>query len=499
MFQKISSVFLAMLLISIIIFSVGCSGATSVSTIPTTNEPQAPAQVSGTVYYRDPSVSFTLDANLAAHALEGATVSIGDYNVVTGADGKYTIPSGVGYQTITAVKDDYLPTQVSWDFASGQSYTFDIGLYKAPATVNLRPDFVKGLITWDAGGWLIDYYYNKGFFPPTYSNIAEKAGGTLTTVSDPLFITEADADHVAMSPISMSGNWWRQMNETEYTVLVNDAHSKGLQFMLWIGVMDEGKTDYSDIVYRDGVRADSFWNSWFSEYEKYAVPLAQMAEKLGIEYINLGHDMSYATGKSRYTGGAADCLARWQKLVNAIRAVYHGKLTYFGGLGIVEDFYEDNDYASGFVDLFDAIGLNIQSIRADFNPSLNNLKASATSLLDLYKTWERPIFIMIRTPSVDGATSFETYIEPLLVVNHEADKHAMNLFQQADMYEAFFEVINERPSGAGQVMGIFSWGYNYLDNYLTVPGKSDATMAMEKSGNTRGKPAGAVIKYWFGQ
>ena len=60
--------------------------------------------------------------------------------------------------------------------------------------------------------------------------------------------------------------------------------------------------------------------------------------------------------------------------------------------------------------------------------------------------------------------------------------------------------INERPTGDGQVMGVFSWGYNYLDNYLTAPGQgffgSDAPMAMDKSGNIRGKPAEAVMGFW---
>lgn len=89
-----------------------------------------------------------------------------------------------------------------------------------------------------------------------------------------------------------------------------------------------------------------------------------------------------------------------------------------------------------------------------------------------------------------------TTVQPLLVVNQEALKHKMNTAQQADMYQAFYEVVNSRPTGSGQVMGIFSWGYNYIDNYLFTPGKIDGFMAMEKSGNVRGKPAEAVIKFW---
>jgi hypothetical protein len=461
---------------------------------PTTVSP--PAQVSGTVYFRDPAVSFKVDADVSVYALSGATVNVGGYNIVSGADGKYTIPCPAGFQTVTVTAEGFIPTRVSWTFKSGQSYNFDLGLYRTPQTVTPRPDFINGIITWDAGGWLIDYYYQKGLFQPTYTNIVDKAGGNLVTVSDPLFIKEVDANHVVMSPTSIEGSFWRMMNETEYTALVQDAHSKGLDFMLWIGVMDEGKTDYNKIIYTDSPRTDAFWDDWFSEYEKYAVPCAQMAEKLGIEYISLGHDMSYATSKSRHSGGAPDCLARWKKLVSAIRAVYSGRLTYFGGMSSVWTFYEDNDYAPGFVDLFDAVGINIQDIGPTLNPSLNQLKAAVTALLDRYTAWPCPVFVMVRTPSVDGGTSFDTYIEPLLVVNQEAVKHNMNVWQQADIYEAFYEVVNDRPSGAGQVMGIFPWGYNYLDEYLFTPGKIDGYMAMDKSGNIRGKPAEAVLQFW---
>jgi hypothetical protein len=521
--------FLAVALISLIIFTVGCnakapSAATSQTTTPadttaaqtvqpgvtpsqtpavkptsspTTKTTTPPAHVSGIVYYRDLGVSFPVDADYSAYSLAGTAVSISPDSPVTRTSSGYEFDNvAPGWHTINVVKDGYIPTKVSWNFVSGESYVFNIGLYKTPTAVNPRPGFINGVITWDAGGWLIDYYYQRGLFSPTYSDIVANAGGTLTTVSDPVFINVADENHVVMSNVSIGSSHWRMMNETEYTTLVTDAHSKGLQFMLWLGVMDEGKTDYSNIIYRDGARADSFWDTWFSEYEKYAVQYAAMAEKLGMEYISLGHDLGYATGGYRFSGGADDCFSRWQKLITAVRAVYHGKLAYFGYTDPKSNYYEDNDYAPGFVGLFDAVGVNIQNISDSFNPSLSELKGAVTALLDRYTSWDRPVFIMLRTPSVDGGTSFSTYIEPLLAVNQEALKHVMNVWQQADIYEAFYEVINERPVGNGQVMGIFTWGYNYLDDYLIVPDKIDGYMAMDKSGNIRDKPAEAVMKFW---
>jgi hypothetical protein len=470
----------------------------------TTTKAQPPATVTGLIYKRDAATSFAVNAAPTALALSGATVTIEQDKLVTDASGSFSFTTlAPGFHTIIITKDGYIPNKVSWTFESGKSYAFNIGLYQAPTAVFSKTNFTRGVISWDAGGWLIDYYYKRGLFPPTYSAAAQNAGASLVTVSDPVFIKSADINKVVMSTVSNSGSYWRMMNETEYAALVKDAHSKGLQFMLWLGVFDIGDTPYYQIVWKDGARENSFWDSWFSEYEKYSVQYAAMAEKLGIEYVNLGHDMGYATGSSRYDIGANDCLARWKHLVNAIRSVYHGKVTYFGGTAVADathSYYEDNDYPQGFTKLFDALGINVQSVSPKFNPTLAELKTNLGKLFDRYIDWECPVFVMVRTPSVDGGTSFENYIEPLLVVNHEADKHAMNLLQQADMYEAIFELINQRSVGNGQIMGVFPWGYNYLDDYLNVPNQKDGAMAMDKSGNIRGKPAEAVLKYWnFGK
>ena len=71
--------------------------------------------------------------------------------------------------------------------------------------------------------------------------------------------------------------------------------------------------------------------------------------------------------------------------------------------------------------------------------------------------------------------------------------------QQADVYQALAEVINATPTGAGNVMGILSWGYAFSDDYLSwtpVSGPAFA-FAFDKSANVRGKPSEAVLNWWF--
>ena len=59
------------------------------TTLPPTTKTQLPAQVSGLVYYRDPAISYPVNAAPAAYVLEGAAVSIGGYHVATGVTGQY--------------------------------------------------------------------------------------------------------------------------------------------------------------------------------------------------------------------------------------------------------------------------------------------------------------------------------------------------------------------------------------------------------------------------
>jgi hypothetical protein len=69
------------------------------------------------------------------------------------------------------------------------------------------------------------------------------------------------------------------------------------------------------------------------------------------------------------------------------------------------------------------------------------------------------------------------------------------LQQQADVYQAVFEVISGTPTGNGRVAGLISWGYHFKDNY--DDGFFVGEVAMDKAANIRSKPAEAVAQWWF--
>ena len=76
---------------------------------------------------------------------------------------------------------------------------FDIGLYPAQVPL-IRPGFVSGIYTHDAGGY-IPYVYAQGMFETTYDRIKTPAGANLVVVSDDVWINAFD---VASATVTMS-------------------------------------------------------------------------------------------------------------------------------------------------------------------------------------------------------------------------------------------------------------------------------------------------------
>jgi hypothetical protein len=477
--------------------------------------PEGRVALSGRAYHRAAGRRYLLQ-EIPSPPLEGVTLQIGDLTSVSGSAGNYgfrDVPAG--FRSIFASKDGYITSKVSGSFTADQENLY-VGLYQA-SVVNPRPGFLDGVVLWDAGGWIPRYY--PEFFYSTFTKIRDSANAAVVAYVDPFLVKSASTSGIELGTISNKNPDWHVLSSSEYSAIVNDAHEKGLEFMMWFGVTEDGTVrEYWDIVRGATPPSSEFWDSWFSEYQSYLVQYAELAENLGVEYISLGHDMNYATGKSRFAS-EADSLNRWASLINAVRSVYGGKIVYFAGIGYASDppYYESDDFPAGFVDLLDYLGLGIQACSTQANATLDQLKVGIETILGKYTGFSKPILVMLRTPSVDTGTSIDTYIEPALVVNRISENYAMDLFEQADVYEALFEVINMTPTGNGRVMGVFSWGYNYLDDYHDLPAvrareragdveaiyKADVgwvlpgMLAMDKSANIRGKPAEAVCKYWF--
>ena len=225
---------------------------------------------------------------------------------------------------------------------------------------------------------------------------------------------------------------------------------------------------------------------------------AAIARDLGIEYLALGQSLGYLTRLNP---------ARWATLIAAVRGIgYTGKIIYFGFVTPAKNSIEWEGADPGFAPLLDVVGVYVpDGVLAAAGEVLSKAQTRARMRADLRTMLSRvnarmatpkPIFLLLATPSVHGGVSTSEYIEPCCVNTISvAPYRTRDYQQQADMYQAAAEVINEQPLGNGQVMGFFSWGYTWTDGLELGTNQGDA--AFDKSGNVHGKPAEAVLSWWF--
>lgn len=375
-----------------------------------------------------------------------------------------------------------------------------------------RPGFVKGVFTMDVGGWMPGTYA-RGLFEPTYDRIPSQVGGNLVAISDPVFVTDFDAIKgvVTMSTSERPAGAWTMLTRDQYTKLAASAHGRGMAFMLQLGLYPSMSlsSKYFSEIFGIADTNETFWDAWFAAYQPIVLAYAVIGRDLNIEYLSLGMNHGFMTRLP---------VKYWTRLVAAIRATgYAGKLVYQAGVGFQYSAAEFLDFNGGwigteserqakrleFVKLFDAIILNVYSVARDRTTprsiSRDEMKQSFRWLLAQVNGYPVPLMVMVGTPSVYGGAVDPEYIEPCLVCSSVAPDRQRDDMQQADVYEALAEVVNETPTGIGNIMGVLSWGYWFTDDYYSWTNEwgQTADMAYDKSANVRGKLAEIVLKWWF--
>jgi hypothetical protein len=249
---------------------------------------------------------------------------------------------------------------------------------------------------------------------------------------------------------------------------IQDLHSRGVKVMLkphidpWNGQW-RGDINPTDI------------DAWFASYTQFILHYAQMAEELGVEAYCMGTEF-------RTISGAAN-RDRWVAVINAIRSVYSGTLTYAANA----TFPADEFTSVSFWDQLDLIGLDGYFTLTDqTNPTLAQLIAAwrsnrfgedlVAAVQNFADSRQKPvIFTEIGYKSTDG-TNREPWNFGLT--------GALDTAEQRDCYEAAFTVWSQQSSW---MKGFFWWAW-------PVP----APAANDTDYNPRGKPAGAVLQAWQG-
>ena len=485
------------------LLGIGCGGGGDpVGTTPPTTVPPVttpPTVVNGLVYIRSDTVAWPADGS-GVPGLSNVPVTLGSFTANTASSGAFSlqavIPTTPDAIPVTATAPGYMTAWSPWRFVDA-TQPIAIGVYPERSVSPRAAGFLKGIALHDGGGWAVDWF-NAGLTGPTIARMRNTVGANLVAFPDMLSLTQMDTATNAVVITNESGGLGVRAH---YETMVAQARSNGMAFMMVLSIQPRGDavTPFSTIFQVPATKT-SFWTAFFAAYRARVLEKAAIARDLGIEYLAVGFNQSYL---SRLDASL------WQNLVRDVRALgYTGKVMYVADVGMPINFHELASASAEFPALFDMIGFKFSTgVTAAKGEVLSNAQPRARMRTDLRVAFDRintllsasgrPYFLMPSFPSVHGAASVREYIEPCLVCNPVAASYTRDYMQQADLYQAMAEVINERP-GDARIAGLVSWGYLWHDDYSRAGNFSAAnSAAFDKSANVRDKPAEAVLKWWF--
>ena len=245
-------------------------------------------------------------------------------------------------------------------------------------------------------------------------------------------------------------------------------------------------------------RSFSWWNSWFDQYQEFALHFAQAAERQGTEMLILGGDWLYPAlpgGKlssGEPSGVPADAELRWAEILQAVRASYSGTIAWSMSL-------PPQGRKPAYLTYVDQILLNWNpSLDAASFPDLEELTGIALASLDseVYDFWtswfeegEKELVLSIAYPSVAG-WQFEC-----------SDQENQGCYDLADLSDPAPDIEGLEPgyaeqAAAYQVMISSATSKEWVSGVISRGYYSQAILH-DKSISIHGKPAEDLLWRWF--
>ncbi len=262
-------------------------------------------------------------------------------------------------------------------------------------------------------------------------------------------------------------------SDANITATIADAHNLGLSVLLKPMITGLDGTN-------QGQLTPSNIDAFFASYKAEMLDLARVAEQSHVETLSIGNELSKLSGE-QYRD-------HWVDLIDSIRSVYHGELTYAGA----------TDEASNvsFWDKVDEIGVNAYPpLTTKTDPTVSEMvaawktvsaddywaaamdhKSPVDFLHSLAVEYDKPVLLTeTGYRSVDG-----TNIAP----GGGGGSNTQDVQEQHDAFNAFFQVWSSE--GGSWFKGAHIWDWE-PDNTYSPTGYSPM-----------GKPAQQLITEWYG-
>lgn len=206
------------------------------------------------------------------------------------------------------------------------------------------------------------------------------------------------------------------------------------------------------------------WEKWERDYEKYILDFAELAQQEKIELFCFGTELGNAVAKRPHY---------WLQLIQKIRKIYTGKLTYAANWDDFDKvpFWNELDYIGidAYFPLSDAATPTVGELNKAWHKHIVKIEKLLT------KSHKKIIFTEFGYRNSNQAAK-----EPWLESNKE-----LNNLAQANGYESLFQTFTKKEWFAGG----FAWKW-YADSYY-----KDKKNSIDYT--PQDKPASATIKKWY--
>ncbi len=256
-------------------------------------------------------------------------------------------------------------------------------------------------------------------------------------------------------------SWDSTPSDTSLTYAINKIHSLNMRVTLKLHIdCKNGKWRGEIEPDREGV--------WFRNYLSFLKHYAKLAERTGVEILNIGTELE---------GTTQNYESEWRRMIDTVRRYYSGSILY----GANWDRYQTHVH---FWDALDFIGISaFFPLTNLYDPTLEDLlNAWQNRWLSSLESFQRQIgkpiiFSEIGYRSVDGAN-----MRPW----EWQTPGPVDTAEQRDCYEAAFITFFSLP---------WTGGF-YIWNWTTNPNQGGPN---DDGYSVNSKPAAQVIRDWYGR
>lgn len=254
---------------------------------------------------------------------------------------------------------------------------------------------------------------------------------------------------------------WQYWGEKTFGIVrcVELARKQELKVLLkpqvWIMNGSTGNLDFDD---------EKEWKEWSESYRKYILHYAEIAEKYSVAAFSIGSEFRVAVEKHR---------PFWRSLIDDVREIYHGKITYSANWNEFESFplWESLDFIG--VNSYFPLSKKVNPRKKDL---MNGWDLWIDKLEEVSYENNRPVVF-----TKFGYRSMQNTIKKPWNTewNYRSDPEIQKI-----AYEVFFEELWARE----WMKGAFIWNWDARKEYNSDNNKF----------SPQGKPAELVLRRYFG-